>query len=36
MPMGMIPAYQKQPRPLMRLVLTKSGPPAPAREAGGR
>jgi alpha-tubulin suppressor-like RCC1 family protein len=30
------PAYQKQPRPLMRLVLTNSVPPARASDAGGK
>ena len=28
-PSGAMPAYQKQPRPLMRLVLRKATPPAP-------
>lgn len=35
-PVGAMPAYQKQPRPLMRLVLIKSAPPAKAGGAGGR
>ncbi|MGO8927406.1 MAG: hypothetical protein ACLQU3_11020 [Limisphaerales bacterium] len=36
MTVGAIPAYQEQPRPLMRLVLSKSVPPARAPDAGGR
>jgi alpha-tubulin suppressor-like RCC1 family protein len=31
---GVMPAYQRQPRPLMRLVLTNSVPPARPRDAG--
>jgi hypothetical protein len=31
---GYTPAYQKQPRPLMRLVLTNSVPPVRPRSAG--
>lgn len=35
-PPNATPAYRKQPRPLMKMVLTRSGPPAKGNEGGGR